>query len=69
MRLSTINEKENVVTDAFSKISSGKVYAMVMSTISNNIIKENKRSWRKILLYRPSFFLFIEGFYFLPHYK
>jgi hypothetical protein len=58
MRLSTINEKENVVTDAFSKISSGEVYEMVMSTISNNIIKENKRSWRKILLYRPSFFIY-----------
>jgi hypothetical protein len=42
---------------------------MVMSTISNKIIKENKRSWRKILLYRPSFYLFIEGFYFLPYYK
>jgi hypothetical protein len=39
MRLSTRNEKENVVTD-----TSGEVYAMVMSTISNNIIKENKRS-------------------------
>jgi tmRNA-binding protein len=58
MRLSTRNEKKNVVTDAFSKISSGEVYAMVVSTISNNIIKENKRSWRKILLYKPSF-LFI----------
>jgi hypothetical protein len=44
MRLSTRNEKKNVVTDAFSKISSGEVYAMVVSTISNNIIKENKRS-------------------------
>jgi hypothetical protein len=44
MRLNTRNEKKNVVTDAFSKISSGEVYAMIVSTISNNIIKENKRS-------------------------
>jgi hypothetical protein len=49
---------ENVVVDALSRISSGELCALELSTISTNIIKKVRALWEKIRLYKPSFNLF-----------
>jgi hypothetical protein len=54
-----MKSNENVVVDALSRISSGELCALELSTISTNIIKKVRALWEKIRLYKPSFRIFL----------
>ena len=38
--------KENVVTDALSRLHNGKLMAIVISSIFTNLIQEIQKSWK-----------------------
>lgn len=39
--------KENIVIDALSRVSSGEICIMVVSTLTTNIMEEVKGNWEK----------------------
>jgi hypothetical protein len=42
-----IRGKKNVVTDTLSRTASQKLYSIVVSSVSSNIIKEITRFWQE----------------------